>query len=118
MEIETAKFRRIFHRRTDNLDGSVRVNLSNVARSEPLPTVLLEEVFLRFVRKFVVTGRHDVTADQDLTPWTRMIGNSVASFLPILQSDVANRGRCTDSSSSSVVYWGRGGARKEKHEIL
>jgi len=73
-----------FLRHTDNLDGTVRMSLADIACSEPLPAILLEEVLLRFIRQFVVTSRNNIAADQNLSSGMRMVSDSVTGLFPIL----------------------------------
>lgn len=60
------------------------MNLADIACSEPLSAILLEEVLLRFIRQFVITRGDNIATDHNLSSGMRMIGDSVTGLFPIL----------------------------------
>lgn len=110
----TVRYRAV---RTDNLYGTIRMKLANIARSEPLPSVFLEEVFFCLLRQLVIARGNDVAADQNLTPGVWVIRDSVTSFLPILQFNVAHGGGCSYSPGASVVHYDTNNTMQQRSSV-
>lgn len=83
------------------------MDLANVARLEPTLAVLLEKVLLRFGGVLVVAARHTITADQDFTLRERLVRDAIAAFLPVDQTNVAQRQWTAGATSLHVPFYSR-----------